>query len=198
LSYASNTEHGVDPMKSGVAQFEELFDSYIADSGNARSIDSASPTIRPGGIAVLVGMGGNRLELPIALMQHREITLTGTFRYVNTWPDAIALIASGKVDVDSLITGRYGLGDVEEALVKAKTDPLAIKTMVIPGQGEPAEAWRVMTGPNFMLALPPRRVAGAATVFERSVLSPERCLCSRGGETVRPLCTRRRPRAPCR
>ena len=137
-------EHGasraVDPMQTDFAQFEEHFDCYIDASGNARAIDSAIPTIRPGGIAVLVGMGGNRLELPIALMQHREITLTGTFRYVNTWPDAIALIASGKVDVDSLITGRYGLGDVEEALLKAKTDPLAIKTMVIPGQGDTARA----------------------------------------------------------
>lgn len=66
-------------------------------------------------------------------MQHREITLTGTFCYVNTWPAAIALISSGRVDVDSLISGRYGLADVEGALLKGKTDPLAIKTMVIPG-----------------------------------------------------------------
>lgn len=137
---AHGATHAIDPAQTDFSQFEEHFDCYIDASGNARAIDAAIPTIRPGGIAVLVGMGGERLELPIALLQHREITLTGTFRYVNTWPDAIALIASGKVDVDSLITGRYGLGDVEEALLKAKTDPLAIKTMVIPGQGDTARA----------------------------------------------------------
>lgn len=132
-------EHGatraVDPGTTDFSRLDEHFDCYIDASGNARAIDSAIPTIRPGGIAVLVGMGGDRLELPIALMQHREITLTGTFRYVNTWPDAIALIDSGKIDVDSLITGRFGLDEVEDALLKAKTDPLAIKTMVIPGLG---------------------------------------------------------------
>src|SRR5699024_11883438 len=110
-------------MQTDFAQFDEHFDCYIAASGNALAIDSAIPTIRPGGIAVLVGMGGNRLELPLALMQHREITLTGTFRYVNTWPDAIALVASGKVGVDPLITGRYGPGGVAGALLQAKTGP---------------------------------------------------------------------------
>jgi L-iditol 2-dehydrogenase len=66
------------------------------------------------------------------MFQHREITLTGTFRYVNTWPTAIELITSGKVEVASLVTGTYGLDEVESALMKAKTDPSAIKTMIIP------------------------------------------------------------------
>jgi L-iditol 2-dehydrogenase len=77
-------------------------------------------------------MGGKDLTVPIAVIQHREIILTGTFRYVNTWPTAIALIASGALDVDPLVTGRFGLDKVEEALMKAKTDPTAIKTMIIP------------------------------------------------------------------
>lgn len=136
---AHGATRAIDPGQTDFSQFEEHFDCYIDASGNARAIDAAIPTIRPGGIAVLVGMGGERLELPIALMQHREITLTGTFRYVNTWPAAIALISSGRVDVDSLITGRFGLADVEEALLKGKTDPLAIKTMVIPGLGAVTE-----------------------------------------------------------
>jgi L-iditol 2-dehydrogenase len=77
-------------------------------------------------------MGGTELNVPIALIQHREITLTGTFRYVNTWPSAIDLIASGALDVDPLVTGRFGLDKVEEALLKGKTDPTAIKTMIVP------------------------------------------------------------------
>ncbi len=129
-------EHGanqaLDPSTADLSQFEEHFDVYIDASGNAGAILSALPTIRPGGSAVLVGMGGDFLNVPIALIQHREITLTGTFRYVNTWPTAIELIAQGVVEVESLITGRYGLDRVDEALMSAKTDPLAIKTMVIP------------------------------------------------------------------
>ncbi|MEU4014675.1 NAD(P)-dependent alcohol dehydrogenase [Microbacterium sp. NPDC028030] len=122
----------IDPADVDPADYQERFDVYIDASGNAAAIVSAIPTLRPGGTAVLVGMGADRLELPIAMIQHREITLTGTFRYVNTWPTALDLIATGTVSVDSLITGRYGLQDAGEALMKAKTDPTAIKTIVVP------------------------------------------------------------------
>lgn len=133
-------EHGasvvLDPADADLGVYEEHFDVYIDASGNARAILAALPTIRPGGTAVLVGMGGNQLEIPIAMIQHREITLTGTFRYVNTWPTAIDLVATGAVVVDPLVTGRFGLDRVEEALRKGKSDPLAIKTMVIPSLTE--------------------------------------------------------------
>lgn len=128
--------HGVtavlDPATADLTEYDQYFDVYIDASANARAITSAFPTIRPGGSAVLVGMGGDFLEVPIAMIQHREIMLTGTYRYVNTWPTAIDLIATGRVEVASLVTGRYGLEDVAEALMRAKTDPLAIKTMIIP------------------------------------------------------------------
>ncbi|KJL18924.1 Sorbitol dehydrogenase [Microbacterium azadirachtae] len=123
----------LDPGHADLAPFAEQFDIYIDASGNAHAIRSAFPLIKRGGIAVLVGMGSDEIMIPVALLQHREITLTGTFRYVNTWPTAIDLVASGRVDVSEIVTGRYGLDDVEVALMKAKTDPLAIKTMIIPG-----------------------------------------------------------------
>jgi L-iditol 2-dehydrogenase len=126
----------VDPAEFDFTEYDEYFDAYIDASGNARAIVDAIPTVRPGGSAVLVGMGGDRLEVPIALIQHREINLTGTFRYVNTWPTAIELISSGAVQVDELITGRYGLHEVEAALMMGKTDPVAIKSMVIPALTE--------------------------------------------------------------
>ena len=60
------------------------------------------------GRAVLVGMGGDEIPLPLAVVQERELELTGTFRYANTWPTAIALVESGRVDLDRLVTGTYG------------------------------------------------------------------------------------------
>lgn len=126
----------LDPAAGGLERYEKHFTVYIDASANARAILSAFPTIRPGGIAVLVGMGGQELQIPIAMIQHREIMLTGTYRYVNTWPTAIELIATGAIEVKSLVTGRFGLDGVEEALMKAKTDPTAIKTMIIPALTE--------------------------------------------------------------
>lgn len=122
----------LDPVSDGLAGYEEYFDVFIDASGNSRAILPAFPTVKRGGTACLVGMGGEELTVPIAMIQHREINLTGTFRYVNTWPTAIAMLASGAVNVEGIVTGRYGLHDVEESLMKSKKDSTAIKTMIIP------------------------------------------------------------------
>lgn len=73
------------------------------------------------------------LPLPLPYVQDRELVLTGAFRYANTWPTAIALVASGRVDLDSLVTGHYGLDDVEKALTAARRDPTTVKAVVRPG-----------------------------------------------------------------
>lgn len=130
------TTHGatstVNPLVTDFGDFAEHFDAYIDASGNARAINDAIQTVRPSGHVVLVGMGNDRIELPIALIQHHELKVTGTFRYANTWPTAIELVLSGMVEVDPLITGRFGLDQVEEALMMTKTDPRAIKSVVVP------------------------------------------------------------------
>lgn len=132
FALAHGASRAIDPIGFDFAELDGRFDVYIDASGNGRAIQQALRAVRPGGTAVLVGMGGDDLSLPISMLQHREVNVTGTFRYVNTWPTAIDLIASGTVEVDELITGRYGLDAAEDALMKAKTDPMAIKTMVIP------------------------------------------------------------------
>jgi L-iditol 2-dehydrogenase len=123
----------IDPLNDDLSVFEDQFDIYIDASGNAGAILSALPVIRRGGVAMLVGMGVNDLQLPLAHLQHREITLSGTYRYVNTWPTAISLIATGAIITEGLVTSRHGLDDVENAMLNASRDPRAIKAMVIPG-----------------------------------------------------------------
>ncbi|MER6992974.1 NAD(P)-dependent alcohol dehydrogenase [Saccharopolyspora hirsuta] len=84
------------------------------------------------GRAVLVGMGGDELALPLSHVQNFEIELTGTFRYANTWPTAIALASSGAVDLDRLVTHRFGLAEVEQALTVPTRDEAAVKAVVRP------------------------------------------------------------------
>jgi L-iditol 2-dehydrogenase len=89
--------------------------------------------LRPAGVAVLVGMGPEEEgTLPLSLIQGRELWVTGTFRYANTYPAAIALAASGKVDLKSIITGHYGLDDAEAALKVGREDPGSVKPIVVP------------------------------------------------------------------
>ena len=87
----------------------------------------------PAGRVILVGLGADDVELPVSYIQNREIWLSGVFRYTNTWPLAIQLIADGKVDLDILVTGRFALADSEEAL-KAGKQPGQLKAVVYPGR----------------------------------------------------------------
>jgi L-iditol 2-dehydrogenase len=43
------------------------------------------------------------------------------------------LAESGRIALDTLVTGRYGLDQVSKALTTTRTDPRAIKPMVPPG-----------------------------------------------------------------
>ncbi len=88
--------------------------------------------LAPAGRAVLVGMGGDELPVPVSLIQERELMLTGTFRYANTWPTAISLAASGRVDLDRMVTGRFALAETEAALTAARRDPAAVKSVIQP------------------------------------------------------------------
>ena len=84
------------------------------------------------GRAVLVGMGGDDLPLPLGVVQNREIEVTGTFRYANTWPTALALAATGRVDLDRLVTGHFPLDRTEDALLASERDAKSVKSVVTP------------------------------------------------------------------
>jgi len=101
-------------------------------SGHPPVISEAIRALDRAGRAVLVGMGGDEIALPLAVVQERELELTGTFRYANTWPAAIALVAAGRVDLDRLVTGTYPLEQVEQALTASRQDAAAVKAIVAP------------------------------------------------------------------
>jgi L-iditol 2-dehydrogenase len=108
-------------------------DALIECSGSPAALTAGIEALRPAGTAVIVGMGpGLTAEVPMSLIQNREIWLTGTFRYANTYPTAIALAASKRVDLDALITGRYTLDDTERALRAGLEDPANVKAVVRP------------------------------------------------------------------
>jgi L-iditol 2-dehydrogenase len=101
-------------------------------SGHPPAIAQAIRALDRAGRAVLVGMGGDEIPLPLSVVQERELEVTGTFRYAGTWPIAIALVASGRVDLDRLVTGSYGLDEAEQALTAGRRDPGSVKVVVHP------------------------------------------------------------------
>ncbi|MGI8718094.1 MAG: NAD(P)-dependent alcohol dehydrogenase [Lapillicoccus sp.] len=114
------TETGLEP------------DVLLECSGNAGATWDAVRTVARAGRVVLVGMGGDEVVLPLPYLQDHELLVTGAFRYADTWPTAISLAASGRVDLDAMVTGHYGLDDVQQALTASRRDATTIKAMVCP------------------------------------------------------------------
>ena len=108
-------------------------DVLIECSGNQRALKDGIHALQPAATAVAVGMGpGEEASIPLSFIQNREIILTGTFRYANTYADAIALVASGHIDLKPIITGHYTLAEAEQALQATRSDPANIKSVVVP------------------------------------------------------------------
>lgn len=105
------------------------FDAFIDASGAPAAVTSGIRALRPAGTAVLVGSGAESMDLPTQLIQNRELTLTGVFRYANTWPEAIALVESRRVDLDSMVTARFPLERTAQALDSDRM-PGSVKTVV--------------------------------------------------------------------
>jgi L-iditol 2-dehydrogenase len=127
----------VDARETSVADLDRPPEVLLECSGHPPAISEAIRALDRAGRAVLVGMGGDEVPLPLSVVQERELELTGTFRYANTWPTAIALVASGRVDLDRLVTGTFQLDQAEEALTAGRRDPQSVKVVIHPQTGQP-------------------------------------------------------------
>lgn len=114
---------------------------FIDASGATPAILAGIRAVRPGGSVILVG-SGDTIPISVAEIAMREVVVSGTFRYTGTWPLAIAMLKSGEVELDGLVTHVYGLEQVEEAL-NADGTPDSLKRIVVPGVArydDPAQA----------------------------------------------------------
>jgi L-iditol 2-dehydrogenase len=121
----------IDPVEVDIASAGLDVNAFVDASGSPRAVMSGIKAVRPAGTAVLVGLGSSEMTLPVEHIQNLEITVTGIFRYTDTWPAAIHLVASGQIDLDSLVTGRFDL-DHAAAALESDQDPDSLKSVVYP------------------------------------------------------------------
>ncbi len=85
----------------------------------------------PGGAIVLIGMPPGPVEMDIVAAQVKELRIEHVFRYANVFPRAIALLASGKIDVEPLISRSYDFAQSVEAFeFAAAMHPDAVKVQI--------------------------------------------------------------------
>lgn len=133
LARKMGATHTINVAEAPLLESRIEAEVLIECSGNARALGDGIRSLRPAGRVVVVGMGPDQeTSIPLSYLQTREITLTGTFRYANTYPAAIGLAASGVVDLDALVTSHYGLEQTEQALRAPGQEPANVKPMIIP------------------------------------------------------------------
>ncbi|KAM3624791.1 uncharacterized protein V6R79_001656 [Siganus canaliculatus] len=101
----------------------------IECTGVESCIQTAIYATRSGGVVVLVGLGAEMATVPLINAAVREVDIRGVFRYCNTWPMAIAMLASGKVNVKPLVTHRFPLEQAVQAF-QTTHQGLGIKVML--------------------------------------------------------------------
>lgn len=114
------------------APSEREFDVLLECSGAAAALVPALRRLRTNGRAALVGLAKTPIEIPFAQLNPRELTISLVNRYVNTWPTAITLASSGRVDLGAVVTHRFGLAETEEAVTLAMRVPASMKAIIHP------------------------------------------------------------------
>lgn len=118
-------EAAVDQYTDGVGA-----DVVVEASGAVSSIQSTLDVVRRGGTVVLVGLA-NEATVPFDVLDiiDNELDVLGSFRYKNTYPAAIDLLADGVVDVEGIVEFESTLADIDDAFQRAM-DPSVVKGII--------------------------------------------------------------------
>ena len=122
------TYQGVIPVNitkaDVVAEVRRLTEDWGADivfecSGSPRAWETIMDLPRPGGTIVVVGLPVDPAPFDIATASTREIRIETVFRYAHQYDRAIALFASGRVDLKPLISETFPFERSIEAFDRA-------------------------------------------------------------------------------
>ena len=107
-----------------VDKIGELTEGWGADvvfecSGSPRAWETIMDLPRPGGCIVVVGLPVEPTKVDIAAASTKELRIENVFRYAHQYDRAIALIASGKVDLKPLISETFAFEDSKAAFDRA-------------------------------------------------------------------------------
>jgi L-iditol 2-dehydrogenase len=85
-------------------------------AGVNAAVEAAIAAAKPGARVVLVGIPGNdRTEFTASVARRKGLTIKLSRRMKHTYPRAIQLAASGKIDLRSLVTHRFPLAKYQSA-----------------------------------------------------------------------------------
>jgi L-iditol 2-dehydrogenase len=142
LSKKLGATHFINPKEEKLtSRIAEITDGIGVDisidtSGQPFVINEVIHTIKRGGKLVPIGFPvTENVPLDITQMIMKEIFLITVYRFANTYPLGIEIMASKKYNCNLLITDHFSLDEADLALEKARTTKqTSIKVMVYPNE----------------------------------------------------------------
>ncbi len=116
-------------LKTDYADGKGAFDVMFEASGNQHALSGAFDVVRPGGVIVQIGVGGN-FTLPINVLVAKEFDLRGSFRFHEEFDWAVQMIGSGTVDLSPLLTASIPVERAVEAFDLAADKSRAMKVQL--------------------------------------------------------------------
>jgi len=108
-------------------------DTAFEVAGTGDAVDAAMTAVRPGGRVVLAGIpDDDRTSFRASVARRKGLTIAMSRRMNDAYPRAIALAASGRVDLTSLVTRTAPLAEVADAFAAAARRE-GLKVVVRPG-----------------------------------------------------------------
>ena len=105
------------------------FDVMFECSGNERALRAGLETMRPRGVVVQLGLGGD-VSVPQNMIVAKELSLCGSFRFHAEFALAVRLINEGRVDMGPMISGALPLSRAREAFELASDRKRAMKVLL--------------------------------------------------------------------
>ncbi len=106
-------------------------DVVFEASGNSRVFKTLCDFACPGGAVVLIGMPPEPVAFDVVAAQIKELRLETVFRYANVFPRAVALLASGRIDLKPLVSRTYAFDRSVEAFeFAAEARPDVVKVQI--------------------------------------------------------------------
>lgn len=106
----------------------EKVDVVFECSGFAGLMEESLYWVKRGGRIVFIGMGTDIINFNISKVTVDEIKISGIFRYANTYKKAIEILSN--TDLSSMISKRFSLEEVKEALEYPGKNPDCLKVVV--------------------------------------------------------------------
>jgi len=115
------------------------FDVMLECSGNERALRDGLEVMRPRGVVVQLGLGGD-VSIPQNMVVAKELSICGSFRFHAEFALAVRLINEGRVDLSPVVTRSFPMTEAREAFEMASDRRRAMKVLIdFSGAGVPAE-----------------------------------------------------------